>query len=131
MSHCLRRLDELTLEQRERVLAHLLERLHMQAAATTAGQIAPNNTSGKIGMAQEESNLYAAIMISLRATPLCWQGSPSFKHAHLLSLYLALQNLGTQSPPPPAVVSCCPFPQLICTKTRIYTPLNSRLLLPR
>jgi len=39
------RLDELTLEQRERVLAHLLERLHMQAAATTAGQIAPNNTS--------------------------------------------------------------------------------------
>ncbi|KAF5838664.1 hypothetical protein DUNSADRAFT_2428 [Dunaliella salina] len=39
------RLDELTLEQRERVLAHLLERLHMQAAATTAAQIAPNNTS--------------------------------------------------------------------------------------
>eukprot|EP00983_Pelagomonas_calceolata_P065337 1148544-Pelagomonas_calceolata.AAC.8 len=77
MSHCLRRLDELTLEQRERVLAHLLERLHMQAAATTAGQIAPNNTSGKIGMAQEESNLYAAIMISLRATPLCWQAASS------------------------------------------------------
>ena len=35
--HMSGRLDDLSMEQRERVLAHLLERLHVQAASVAAG----------------------------------------------------------------------------------------------
>jgi len=42
------RLEDLTLEQREQLLAHLLERLHVRVASAAAGQPMPGSAAGRM-----------------------------------------------------------------------------------